>query len=59
MVIAKKLVRVGANGTLVIQGNTNGLCLKIKIYSTPYEIGIHYMAHRMNLAFGVVSSMLN
>ena len=39
-----------------MQGNTNGLCTKIKNYFATYVIGIHCMAHRMNLAFGVVSS---
>lgn len=39
-----------------MQGNTNGLCTKIKNNFAPYIICIHYKAHRMTLAFRVVSS---
>lgn len=56
MEIAKKLVCVGADGASVMQGHKGGLCKKIKDDLAPYVIPIHYMAHRMNLAFGIVSN---
>ena len=55
MEIAKKLVCVGADGASVMQGHKGGLCKKIKNDLAPYTILIHYMAHRMNLAFGIVN----
>ena len=55
MEIAKKLVCVGADGALVMQGHKGRLCKKIKNDLAPYAIPIHCMAHRMNLAFGIVS----
>ena len=55
MEIAKKLVCIGADGALVMQGHKGGLCKKIKNDLAPYTIPIHCMAHRMNLAFGIVS----
>ena len=54
--IAQKLVHVGADGALVMQGHKNGLVTKLKIFAAPYILGIHYMAHIMNLAFGMVSN---
>ena len=55
MTIAKKLVCVGADGASVMQGHRGGLCTKIQSSCAPYVTPIHCMAHRMNLAFGVVS----
>ena len=55
MEIAKKLVFFGADGALVMQGHKCVLCKKIKNDLAPYTIPIHCMAHRMNLAFGIVS----
>lgn len=54
--IAKKLVCVGADGASVMQGQRNGLCARLQLSASPYMIGIHCMAHRMNLAFKIVSN---
>ena len=56
MTIAQKLVCVGVDGALVMQGHKNGLVTKLKNFATDYILGIHYMAHGMNLAFGIVSN---
>ena len=53
--IAKKLVCVGADGASVMQGKTNDLCVIFQLSSSPYILGIYFMAHRMNLAFKIVS----
>ena len=55
MEIFKNFVCVGVDGALVMQGHKGGLCKKIKNDLAPYAIPIHYMAHQMNLAFGIVS----
>ena len=55
MTIAQKSMCVWADGALVMQGHKNGLVTKLKDFATPYIVDIHYMAHRMNLAFGIVS----
>jgi hypothetical protein len=54
LMIAKKLVCVGADGASVMQGQRNGLCVRLQLSSSPYMLSIHYMAHRMNLAFKIV-----
>ena len=56
MEIAKNFVCVGVDGASVMQGHKGGLCKKIKNDLAPYAIPIHCMAHRMNLAFGIVSN---
>ena len=56
MEIAKILVCVIVDGASVMQGHKGGLCKKIKNNLAPYAIPIHCMAHRMNLAFGIVSN---
>jgi hypothetical protein len=55
LMIAKKLVCVGADGASVMQGQRNGLCVKLQLSASPYMLSIHCMAHRMNLAFKIVS----
>ena len=37
-----------------MQGQRNGLCTKMQASCSPYVVGIHCMAHRMNLSFRVV-----
>ena len=37
-----------------MQGQRNGLCTKMQASCSPYVVGIHCMADRMNLAFRVV-----
>ena len=54
--IAKKLVCVGADGASVMQGQRNGLCAKMQLSASPYMLSIHCMAHRMNLAFKIMSN---
>jgi hypothetical protein len=55
LMIAKKLVCVGADGASVMQGQRNGLCVRLQLSASPYMLSIHCMAHRMNLAFKIVS----
>ena len=56
LIIAKKLVRVKVDGAAVMQGKRIGLCARLQTSIAPYILGIHYMAHRMNLAYNIVSS---
>ena len=56
LMITKKLVCVGADGAAVMQGQRNGLCVRLQLSAAPYMLGIHCMAHRMNLAFKIVST---
>jgi hypothetical protein len=53
--IANFFVCVGVDGALAMQGKRNGLCVRLQLPSSPYMLSIHYMAHRMNLAFKIVS----
>ena len=55
LMIAKRLVCVGADGASIMQGQRNGLCVKIQLLASPFMINIHYMAHRMNIAFKIVN----
>ena len=55
LMIAKRLVCVGVYGASIMQGKMNYLCVKLKLLASPYMIRIHCMAHRMNLAFKIVS----
>jgi hypothetical protein len=55
LMIAKKLVCVGEDGASVMQGQRNGLCIKLQLSTSPYMLSIHCMGHRMNLAFKIVS----
>ena len=52
--IAKKLVCVGADGAAVMQGQRTGLCERLQTSIVPYMLGIHCMAHRMNLSYKIV-----
>ena len=54
--IAKKLVCVGVDGASVMQGQKNGLCARMHLSDSPYMLSIHCMAHRMNIAFKIVSN---
>ena len=42
-------------GAPIMQGQRNGLCVKIKLLASPFMISIHCMVHRMDLAFKIVS----
>ena len=39
-----------------MQGQRNGLCARMQLSASPYMLSIHCMAHRMNLAFKIVSN---
>lgn len=57
--IVQKLVCVGVDGALRMQGHKNGLVTKLKdfyYFFASYIVGIHYMAHRINLAFRIVKN---
>ena len=53
--IARKLVFFGADGASVMQGNHNSLFVRLQASTAPYMIGIHFMGHRTNLAFKILS----
>lgn len=55
LTIVKKLVCVGTDGVAVMQGQRTGVCTKLQTTCAPYMLGIHCMAHIMNLAFKIVS----
>ena len=55
LMIAKRLVCVGADGESIMQGQRNGLCARLQLSDSPYMLSIHCMAHRMSLAFKLVS----
>ena len=55
LMITKRLVCVGEDGASILQGQRNGICVKLKLLASPFMINIHCMAHRMNLAFKKVS----
>ncbi|KAH9296664.1 hypothetical protein KI387_044244 [Taxus chinensis] len=57
--IATKLVCVGADGASVMQGHRTGLCVRLQTTVAPYMLPIHCMAHRMNLAYKMVSNHEN
>ena len=56
LIIAKKLVCVGADGAAIMQGERTSLCARLQTSIAPYMLGIHYMAHWMNLAYKIVST---
>ena len=55
LMITKMLVCVGENGASMMQGQRNGHCVKLQLLASSFMISIHCMAHRMNLAFKIVS----
>lgn len=38
-----------------MEGNCNGLCVRLQTSIAPYMIGIHCLTHRINLAFKILS----
>ena len=56
MVIVQMLVCIQEERALVMQGHKNGLVKKLKEFFAPCIFGIQCMAHRMNLAFGIVNN---
>ena len=57
--IATKLVCVGADGASIMQGHRTGMCVRLQTTVAPYMLPIHCMAHRMNLAYKMVSNHEN
>ena len=55
LMIAKRLVCVGADGASIMHGQRSGICVKLQLLAWPFMIIIHCMDHRMNLAFKIVS----
>jgi hypothetical protein len=55
LMISKKLVCVRVDVATIMQGQRNGLCVRLQALTSPYMLSIHYIAHRMNLAFKIVS----
>lgn len=53
--IVIKLICVGADGAIVMQGQRNGICIILQTISSPYLIPIHCMAHRLNLSYNIIS----
>lgn len=59
LMIAKKLVCVGAYGASMMQGQRNRVCVRLQLSISPYMLNIHCMAHRMNIAFKIVIKFLS
>ena len=55
--VAKRLICFWANGALVFQGSRNGVIVQMKEHVAPFMFGIHYMAHRTNLAVEPLSNL--
>ena len=50
LMVSKRLVCVGESS---MQGQRNGLCVKLQLLASTFMINIHCMAHRMTLAFKI------
>jgi hypothetical protein len=63
--VFQKLFCFGVNGVSTFQGTKIGVIKQISTNYAPFSIGVHYIAHRCNLAFktlstlGIVSSIEN
>jgi len=55
--IAQKLLRFGADGASTLQRVRGGVTMQMKEKYAPFMIGVHFVAHRCNLAFKVLSSL--
>jgi hypothetical protein len=53
--IGKKLICFGADGVNVFQGHHNGCITQMHDFYAPFSLGVHCMAHRMNLVIGTLS----
>jgi hypothetical protein len=53
--IGKKLICFGADGVNVFQGHHNGCITQMRDFYAPFSLGVHCMAHRMNLVIGTLS----
>jgi hypothetical protein len=50
------LLCFGADGITVFQGARTGVTVQLAQKHAPFSIGVHYMAHRVNLAIRTLSS---
>ena len=48
--MGKKLICFGANGVNVFQGHHNGCTIQMHDYYAPLNLGVHCMAHKMNMS---------
>jgi hypothetical protein len=53
--IARKLLCFGADGVTVFQGTRTGITVQLQQKVTPFSIGVHCAAHRVNLAAKTLS----
>jgi hypothetical protein len=53
--IGKKLICFGADGVNVFQGRHNGCIIQMCDFYAPFSLGVHCMAHRMNLVIETLS----
>jgi hypothetical protein len=53
--IVKTLIYFGADGVNVFQGCHNGCIIQMHDYCAPFSLGMHCMAHRMNLVIKALS----
>jgi hypothetical protein len=54
--ISSKLLSFRANGVTVFQGARIGVTKQLQTKYTPFMIGVHSFAHRVNLAARTLSS---
>lgn len=57
LAIATKLVCFGADGVSAFQGCRTGVTVQFKAKHAPHVIGVHCMAHRVNLAMKTLSRL--
>jgi hypothetical protein len=55
--VSQKFLCFGANGVNAFQGTKIGVTKQINTNNAPFSIGLHYMAHRCNLAFKTLFSL--
>jgi hypothetical protein len=55
--IIHKLLCFGVDGIITFQGTKIGVTKQINTNYAPFSIGVHYMAHRCNLAFKILYSL--
>ncbi len=55
--VSQKLLRFGANEVGTLQGTKIGVIKQINTNYAPFSIGVHWIAHRCNLAFKTLSTL--
>ena len=51
LMITKRFVCDGAYGASIMQGQRNGICVKLQVLASSFMISIHCMVYRMNISF--------